>query len=458
MAVKTILPDTNLTYDDVRDTLASSGGVVNNDMASLFTANAKINKWAKYKPVYINQPFINLKTDKVNVTHPITGLIVQVPAYYGAVSQSTRNIPTSLGNIPVNFIQIGGFEIPELVNRPTNNAPAVIDGYNTNGCNWEGVVLSTDAPKRLGDFRGYNKNSINPFYFEPAQGTFYKGEFPAFNYSARAEASNQWGLDDMSEYLSDKYRYAVIITKDNYTKVITGELVSDSTMSSGTLTSDQAGFDGTYKAYFVAIDTTNNRILLMPSSEDSPNPATFKADIDNLNPSNNPFNKIFIENIGFAYSYDSSYWESFNNVQEGDYVTLNTIDKFSIKQRWTIQDNAAPSIDFGLIGFSWLPCGKNNNHNIAGYRVFINGVQHTSGDTYTFQAGKTYDIIFELQDIFLSEDGSRNNPYQGEQFSIDPWDFKYSGSTQLVEYMDVTYDPTHNGQFYNAVDGYYTSR
>lgn len=51
------LPTENLKYSDIRDCLNSAGGIVNNDVASAFKESAKINKWAKYKPVAYPQPF-----------------------------------------------------------------------------------------------------------------------------------------------------------------------------------------------------------------------------------------------------------------------------------------------------------------------------------------------------------------------------------------------------------------
>lgn len=57
MAVYDIIPSQNVNFSDVRDTLAAGGGSVNNTMSSLFAEAAKINKWAKYKPVAYPQPF-----------------------------------------------------------------------------------------------------------------------------------------------------------------------------------------------------------------------------------------------------------------------------------------------------------------------------------------------------------------------------------------------------------------
>lgn len=50
MAVYKILPQVNLKAEDVRDTLNSHGGSVNNDLLTFFTAAAKINPMSKNKP------------------------------------------------------------------------------------------------------------------------------------------------------------------------------------------------------------------------------------------------------------------------------------------------------------------------------------------------------------------------------------------------------------------------
>ena len=55
-----ILPENDLHYSDVRDTLNSAGGSVNNDVASAFKESAKINRWAKYKPIDYPEKLIEL--------------------------------------------------------------------------------------------------------------------------------------------------------------------------------------------------------------------------------------------------------------------------------------------------------------------------------------------------------------------------------------------------------------
>lgn len=50
MAIQTILPENNLTFSDIRDTLNAGGGAVTNEVATAFMSTAKTNVWAKFKP------------------------------------------------------------------------------------------------------------------------------------------------------------------------------------------------------------------------------------------------------------------------------------------------------------------------------------------------------------------------------------------------------------------------
>ena len=68
MAVYEILPEANLSMDDVRDTLNANGGSVGNDLVSYFSASANINKWAKYKPEDYKKNF-NLTDDERKSNH-----------------------------------------------------------------------------------------------------------------------------------------------------------------------------------------------------------------------------------------------------------------------------------------------------------------------------------------------------------------------------------------------------
>lgn len=58
MAIYDVIPTSNVTFNDIRDTLNSQGGSVNNNVASAFKTSSNINYWSKKKPVHVfNTPF-----------------------------------------------------------------------------------------------------------------------------------------------------------------------------------------------------------------------------------------------------------------------------------------------------------------------------------------------------------------------------------------------------------------
>lgn len=127
MAVYDVLPTQNLKYDDVRDTLNSSGGSVNNEMSSLFAEAANINKWSKYKPVISTNPFPTSSD------------------WYGGDD----------GKCGLNFNPI---EIDS--ENQLQSFQRIRSSYNDD-TQWSYIL--PQAPFRLGDFRGYSKNAICPF-------------------------------------------------------------------------------------------------------------------------------------------------------------------------------------------------------------------------------------------------------------------------------------------------------
>lgn len=117
MAAYDILPTTNLTGDDIRDTLNAHGGSVANAFSSYFSSAANINKWSKYKPVIYASNFVDSdyrwKGDgNCGFTIPTSSNYTDIPNWYGDV------------------VGMNGW----VYNRPTGGSA---------------------APMRLGDFRGY---------------------------------------------------------------------------------------------------------------------------------------------------------------------------------------------------------------------------------------------------------------------------------------------------------------
>jgi hypothetical protein len=111
----------------VRDVLKEAGGSVTNDLRTFFSSSAKLNMWAKYKPVVIaNTPFINLWDNS---------------AYKGDDKKC-------------------GLTIPVYSNYTTLQND--LKGNKGHYWSYTPPTGGENAPQRLSDFRRYNTNAINP--------------------------------------------------------------------------------------------------------------------------------------------------------------------------------------------------------------------------------------------------------------------------------------------------------
>lgn len=128
------LPTSNLKYDDIRDTLNSSGGSVTNVASTAFKATSGINVWSKHKPVILSVDFcqdFNSGAANYNATwwQGKDGNCGLTPKTLSAFSDVVKNTD-------------GG------MNGWTYSLP--------NG--------GSDQPLRLGDFAGYCKAANPPVY------------------------------------------------------------------------------------------------------------------------------------------------------------------------------------------------------------------------------------------------------------------------------------------------------
>lgn len=133
MAIKDILPTTNLTWDDIRDSLNASGGSVNNNVSSAFQKSAKINMWSKYKPVHLSALF----------AQSISSAMPNYDADWWKGEYGNCSI------IPYRILSYS-----DVVNHQ--------DG-NNNGWEYELPHGGEGSPYRLGDFSGYNRNALPAF-------------------------------------------------------------------------------------------------------------------------------------------------------------------------------------------------------------------------------------------------------------------------------------------------------
>ena len=129
MAVHSIIPNTNVSFNDIRDTLNANGGSVTNDIATAFQSRAKINVWSKHKPVRFKGDFPDLKSYWYrgnDILHPC--------------------------GLNITFLD--------------NDKREITIGNIKNATSWDTYTLypsgGSEQPFRLGDFRGYNTGAVSP--------------------------------------------------------------------------------------------------------------------------------------------------------------------------------------------------------------------------------------------------------------------------------------------------------
>lgn len=151
MAVKTMLPSTNLTWDDIRDTLNANGGSVSNVVASAFQESANINRYSFCKPIQSNELFT------VNFTNE-TYLNSLTPVKYRGGDTPPTDFYYKY-NRPTDKFRLGDFRgyIPNEypVNMSLNGFPDTLAfeaspirvelNHNNTSRNLLGLLLSNDS-------------------------------------------------------------------------------------------------------------------------------------------------------------------------------------------------------------------------------------------------------------------------------------------------------------------------
>lgn len=139
-----VLPEKDLHFSDIRDTLNSDGGLVNNDVASAFKEAANINVWSKHKPVRLAVNFCqDFDSSAPN---------------YNSIWWKSHN--GNCGLIPLRLSSY--YDIAENM-----------DG-DMNGWIYELPTGGSAAPFRLGDFARYYKNAEPPYSKLNAPQVVYK--------------------------------------------------------------------------------------------------------------------------------------------------------------------------------------------------------------------------------------------------------------------------------------------
>lgn len=248
MAVYDILPSQNLEFSDVRDTLAASGGSVNNEMSSLFKTSSGINKWSKNKPVPFAQPFTEGYSDWYKGTGGLCGF--------------------------------------DKNSMEPNTYNTVIDYYRKNDFwKYQPPAGGSSEPYRLGDFRGYARNAQPFIKTEVQKSKKYKVNKNATKeltfYFAKSTANNiQLSDFNRAGWVQDvnSIRVAAIICRGHdvassstivsFVAAVKGDLVSASRPS---ITINIDGIStGNYTAVFcMVVPLSTERYIPLPFSGDT---------------------------------------------------------------------------------------------------------------------------------------------------------------------------------------------
>ena len=415
--------------------------------------SSKINKWAKYKPVSIDSPSVQILTDRINIQNPFSNEMESVPAWYGDIQKEYRKV----SGCEVKLTKLCGLSIPEVFINNDIAACALIDGIKSNGLNWPSAELKGYA--RLTDFREYEHNANSPFYLYSNKDTYYSNEKPSFTYGSESKSSTSIGIYDLIEYLHG-YRFALLIQKGNQTPIrIIGERIED--IGNGTIIWNTYPSDGKYKAYFVLINEEKESIILIPSDIRCENPVTFDVRSSIINPSNNPFDELgfnLYNGTRFGYSVSNSYLEDYSNVLENEYVSLCTTNSYYLEFELTNTSSYAISIDLSSIYIEWSAHKIGNKDSRLGISFYLD--KSPADGTISIPTNSTHRLGIYIRDIYYDTiSGELKSMKEGDGIgNVDPAHLYYGNGIVTDFYMDVIYDTVHNGYFYSSSRGYYKTK
>ena len=235
MAVKAVLPSSNLTWDDIRDTLNANGGAVTNDIRTAFLDTAKINIWSFYKP---HHAIINFPSSVPNAVDARGGL------YLDNVSKEIKWY------------------------KPTGGA---------------------ESPYRLSDFCGYEKDAKGPTVDDKKSSTLIKLPSSSFNlniYPYWGDSKFDWGLI-LGGFDFNKCQIKVEIYNQRKVKLgsttfIVGDAINMGVTTTAYIGSGSFDKDDTFlyiKGYFC--DYNGNELAPIPSDDDGfiKKPISFYQDV-----------------------------------------------------------------------------------------------------------------------------------------------------------------------------------
>lgn len=140
------LATTNLSYDDIRDTLNANGGSVTNNFETAFAEDAAINVWSKYKPFNNSRAYIGTMNEQLELLK--AEKIVQLPI------NENRNTMIYY-YYAVGILQVQSEYRPNLLYE-------LVKAHGGKGYLYDRPTGGASSPYRIGDFRRYYTPATNP--------------------------------------------------------------------------------------------------------------------------------------------------------------------------------------------------------------------------------------------------------------------------------------------------------
>lgn len=439
------LPTTGITASLVGNTLGTSA----RNVSSLCT-NSNINKWAKYKPVKNRSSvYTNYMSSTESWPNPNNGSSTNYRWYLGRPQYKTVN-----GN---SILEVGGLQIP--IQHGLGNywgyVKSVVDGYNTNGLNWNYVTVANDSdfsfPFRLGDFRGYDHNAY-PTVSYWVKTPVYSGD------GERAMASIYWssegtnlGLEDLE--LLNTYSPCAIIYKNSsyYTTMIGNEIIGDGGVGSGENMSANLS-SGNYTVYFALIDQAAEKIIPLPNSASERNPQTFTV-TSISNPSNNPVTNgsIQVEWYKFAPYLTYSNPLYINPNMDNDYgsgsVSIADYGRAALSFIFKNTTNNSITLNKSDLEVYWLMCGTNGKPY---FRIYLDTNKNYDISAITVPANGSVIVWFSFEDVFMDTMGNSWRPSEGEDFFVDSMEFRYKSNYITSIQFLYRFTTNYYGRYYNG--------
>lgn len=418
-----------------------------------------LNKWSKCKPVPLDDIIADLH-DVARVINPFTNQEVELEKYFGNMQY------VNMGN-GVQYIVALGMKIPVIQGGlDYTTAINIINDYETNDLNWK--YIPPESNFRLGDFDNYHTEAECPIHFH-VTGEVYAGsnESASFTFIDNGYNATDINLtEDVGKIIDTNYQVAAVVVSGS---TVYDAYPSGSSLSDGNFTWSARLSPGTYKVYFILVDTQMQRIVLLPSTVESPNPVSCQV-YSGTNPKYDVYRNLSFDIYGGGFNYgqysSSAYFEPSVNIDNTPYTKLYTTMGmcfyFDIKLSDKYYRDSATIYPYKWT-IRWQFSGQRGN-GAPEKRIWVDGTEAYSATTgITLEKGQTYRVMIYMSNIYYNSEDYTTYPVPvsstEEAYYSSPFYLYDENNNQFAYYyIDIRYLRNRSGYFYNDRDGFYTRK